>query len=228
MILGQLDGPQEAGMVAAKLVSVIAQPVELENGVQASVSASIGIAMHPDDGSELDILLGKADAAMYQSKERGGNRFTFWDSADLVHQKDDAWIELGAQHEVGVEIIDAQHRKLAELCNTLHRSIRFGMADEVVAAQLAALMEYVKFHFRTEAQLMEQARYPGKKAHDQAHARLLMDASHFETLLHRGGDLFVLRSVKDWLIQHIETEDRALGEFLMQSGGVADEDFATI
>lgn len=57
-------------------------------------------------------------------------------------------------------------------------------------------------------------RYPGKKSHDRVHERLLLDASRFESLLNRGGDLFVLRSIKDWLVNHIETEDKVLGEFL--------------
>ena len=216
MILGQLESPHEAGLVAAKLVTVIAQLVALQNGEPASVTASIGIAMHPADGSEMDLLLGKADAAMYQSKERGGNRFTFWDSSSLEHRDDDNWIELGAEQLVGFERIDAQHRHLADLCNKLHLAIRAGMASDAVAAQLGELLEYVKFHFLSESRWMEQTRYPGKKSHDSAHARLLVDASHFETLLHRGGDLFVLRSIKDWLIEHIQTEDMALGAFLRQ------------
>jgi hemerythrin-like metal-binding protein len=90
------------------------------------------------------------------------------------------------------------------------------MASDAVAAQLGELLEYVKFHFLSESRWMEHTRYPGKKSHDSAHARLLVDASHFETLLHRGGDLFVLRSIKDWLIEHIQTEDMALGAFLRQ------------
>jgi diguanylate cyclase (GGDEF)-like protein/PAS domain S-box-containing protein/hemerythrin-like metal-binding protein len=216
MILGQLDSPQEAGLVAAKLVAVVGQPVALDNGELATVTASIGIAMHPANGSEMDLLLGKADAAMYQSKERGGNRFTFWDGASQEHRDADHWIELGAEQLVGFEPIDAQHRHLADLCNQLHQSIRAGMASNAVAAQLCELLEYVKFHFLSESRWMEQTRYPGKKSHDRAHARLLVDASHFENLLHRGGDLFVLRSISDWLVDHIQSEDMALGAFLRQ------------
>lgn len=214
VLLGQLESPQEAGLVAAKLVTAVAQKIDLINDGQVAVSASIGITMCPADGSELDVLLGKADAAMYQSKERGGNRFTFWDCSGLVPADDDVWIQFGPEHLVGHELMDEQHRKLVELGAQLHQSIRVGVASEVISAQLSQLLEFVQFHFTTESRLMERCRYPGKIAHDWAHARLLADAVHFETLLHRGGDVFVLRSIKEWLLKHIETEDKALGEYL--------------
>jgi diguanylate cyclase (GGDEF)-like protein/PAS domain S-box-containing protein/hemerythrin-like metal-binding protein len=214
VILGQLEGPQEAGLVAAKLLTSVAQSMGVSKEVQAAVSASIGISMHPADGSEMDILLGKADAAMYQSKERGGNRFTFWDGSRSQQPADNTWIEMADEHLVGFDEIDEQHRNLIHLGNKLHQSIRGGTPNEEVTQRLAELIEYVKLHFLTESRLMERYRYPGRKSHDRAHARLLVDASHFETLLNRGGDLFVLRSIKDWLVNHIQTQDKALGEFL--------------
>jgi hemerythrin-like metal-binding protein len=83
-----------------------------------------------------------------------------------------------------------------------------------IARRFTDLVEYTKFHFATEHQFMERYRFPGKKAHDLAHGRLLMDISHFNAMLHRGGDLFVLQSIKDWLLHHIQAEDKKLGEFL--------------
>jgi diguanylate cyclase (GGDEF)-like protein len=40
-------------------------------------TASIGIARIPEDGTTLDEVLGRADAAMYRAKARGGNRVEF-------------------------------------------------------------------------------------------------------------------------------------------------------
>ena len=214
LILGQLEDPQEAGLVAAKILTLVAQSIGVAKGIQAAVSASIGISMHSVDGSEMDILLGKADVAMYQSKERGGNRFTFWDDSRPEHSDNDTWIQMGAEHFVGFDEIDEQHRNLIGLGNKLQKSIRTGAPYDKITRQLTELIEYVKVHFMTESRLMERYRYPGKKSHDRVHERLLLDASHFESLLNRGGDLFVLRSIKDWLVNHIETEDKVLGEFL--------------
>ena len=214
VILGQLESPQEAGLVAAKLLTLVAQCIGVSKDIQAAVSASIGISMHPVDGSEMDILLGKADVAMYQSKERGGNRFTFWNDSRPDHSDNDTWIQMGVEHFVGFDEIDEQHRNLIDLGNKLQKSIRTGAPYDEITRQLTELIEYVKVHFMTETRLMERYRYPGKKSHDRAHEGLLLDASHFESLLNRGGDLFVLRSIKDWLVNHIQTEDKVLGEFL--------------
>jgi hemerythrin-like metal-binding protein len=170
--------------------------------------------MYPTDGSEMDILLGRADTAMYQSKDRGGSRFTFWEDSAVEGSGDDAWIQWSSGQLVGFDQIDEQHRALVELCNKLHKSIRAGMTNDDIARQMGELIAYVRFHFLTESSLMDRYRYPRKESHDKAHARLLMDISHFEALLHRGGDLFVLRSIKDWLVAHIQTEDKELGEYL--------------
>ncbi len=42
------------------------------------IAASVGIAVHPEDGAELDTLLRNADAAMYHAKDRGKNGYQFY------------------------------------------------------------------------------------------------------------------------------------------------------
>lgn len=54
------------------------RPFEIK-GHRLQVSASIGIAMYPDDGESFDELLKNADTAMYQSKSAGRNTFRFFD-----------------------------------------------------------------------------------------------------------------------------------------------------
>jgi diguanylate cyclase (GGDEF)-like protein/hemerythrin-like metal-binding protein len=218
IILGELDGPHEAVPVAAKVLAALAQPIALSKGRQASVSASIGISMHPVDGSEVDILLDRADAAMYQSKHCGGNRFTFWGSSMSGHSDEGPWLQLGPELLVGVDEIDLQHGHLIDLGNRLHDSITGGWPRDAIKRQLADLIDYVKFHFLTECRLMQRYGYPGKPLHEKAHASLLADASQFDALLDQGGDRLVLHLIKDWLVTHIETQDKALGEFLNQTG----------
>jgi len=67
-----LEGGQ-ALTVAEKILASFGQPFDLD-GVHLHVQPSIGIANHPDHGSEADHLLGHADAAMYLAKKSGGNR----------------------------------------------------------------------------------------------------------------------------------------------------------
>ena len=61
--------------------AALAQPLELDS-LTLHPSASIGIALHPGDGSDIEALLRNADLAMYRAKLAGGNGFRFY-STDM-------------------------------------------------------------------------------------------------------------------------------------------------
>ncbi|MCW2473981.1 MULTISPECIES: EAL domain-containing protein [unclassified Symbiopectobacterium] len=69
-------GMGQVGDRVEQLQSVLAEPMLLL-GTSVSISASVGIAMFPTDGRDLDTLLHRADMAMYQAKSggRGQSRF---------------------------------------------------------------------------------------------------------------------------------------------------------
>ncbi|MFN9585796.1 MAG: putative bifunctional diguanylate cyclase/phosphodiesterase, partial [Pseudomonadaceae bacterium] len=67
--------------VAEQILSSLARPFVLE-GREFFVTASIGIALAPQDGSELSQLMKNADTAMYHAKEHGKNNFQFY-QADM-------------------------------------------------------------------------------------------------------------------------------------------------
>ena len=68
-------------LLASKLLAAIAEPMPLY-GHEVSVTASIGIAVFPDDGDDVSTLLANGDIAMYRAKALGHNRATEY-SADL-------------------------------------------------------------------------------------------------------------------------------------------------
>jgi diguanylate cyclase (GGDEF)-like protein len=70
----------EAADVAAKLCAALAESFVLD-GVVLHSSASIGIALFPEDGADLTALLRKADIAMYRAKA-SGNGHCFYDDAN--------------------------------------------------------------------------------------------------------------------------------------------------
>ncbi len=71
VLLSGIHGPSDAELVAARMLKTIGQPVEIA-GQSLTPSASIGIALYPDDGHSTDELRKRADAALYAAKGGGG------------------------------------------------------------------------------------------------------------------------------------------------------------
>jgi diguanylate cyclase (GGDEF)-like protein len=68
------SGAESAKTVAAKLVALLSAPYRLHE-LEIRVSASIGIAIFPDSAGSSASLLERADAAMYEAKKSGKNRY---------------------------------------------------------------------------------------------------------------------------------------------------------
>lgn len=66
-----------AAHVAQRLLAALVRPIRFGK-YSAALSASIGIAIYPDDSDDLDSLMQYADGAMYQAKHRGRNQFQFF------------------------------------------------------------------------------------------------------------------------------------------------------
>ena len=74
VILPDLNQPEDAAQVAEKILECVSQPVAA-GGTVIEISVSIGIAVYPHDGSDLDTLLRNADDAMYRAKKAGRNGY---------------------------------------------------------------------------------------------------------------------------------------------------------
>lgn len=70
IVLESVDEPASAQLLAQRLLSVIVQPVSVGQ-LSLRVSASIGIAISPEDGDSVQELLQRADMALYEVKRRG-------------------------------------------------------------------------------------------------------------------------------------------------------------
>ena len=76
VILSNVRTPDNIKHVANKIIEAIASPFIL-NGKECSVSVSIGISLHPDNGETAAQLVKIADAAMYLAKHSGKNCYRF-------------------------------------------------------------------------------------------------------------------------------------------------------
>lgn len=75
-VLPQCDAERVTGIIE-RLQEQLAEPLVLADNTLA-ISASIGIAMFPADGRDMETLLHRADMAMYQAKSSGRGRFSFF------------------------------------------------------------------------------------------------------------------------------------------------------
>lgn len=77
VVLAALRRPEHVSRAAQRVAAVVAKPMILE-GLEVSVTASIGISICPSDDTDVEALIRNADAAMYTAKARGGNTFCFF------------------------------------------------------------------------------------------------------------------------------------------------------
>lgn len=77
IILNDIKTMDDVSLIVEKLLVETQKPIILERHTLAS-SISIGIALYPNDGDNFETLLQKADTAMYQAKENGGNTYCFF------------------------------------------------------------------------------------------------------------------------------------------------------
>ncbi|HEU4460056.1 MAG TPA: diguanylate cyclase [Methylibium sp.] len=71
VLVPEVSSVVDAGFISEKLLAAVAQPLAMR-GEALAVTASVGIALYPEDARDEEALLDCADAAMYGAKARGG------------------------------------------------------------------------------------------------------------------------------------------------------------
>ncbi|MGE7920208.1 EAL domain-containing protein [Viridibacillus sp. NPDC093762] len=75
--LTNIHHPREAVHLAEMIIQLLEQPFAVEDQ-NLYVSTSIGISIYPHDGDDTEVLLTKADKAMYFAKQNGRGQFSFY------------------------------------------------------------------------------------------------------------------------------------------------------
>jgi len=125
-------------------------------------------------------------------------------------------IEWKAEYEIGIALIDKQHKQLVNVINRLGEQGSGGM----IAYVIDELDIYVKEHFRAEEDLMRKAGYPDFAAHKDEHRGFEEWLSAVRQSFAVGGSSshMLASSVNDflrgWLINHILKSDMAYIPYL--------------
>jgi hemerythrin len=122
-----------------------------------------------------------------------------------------------SKYELGIPMMDEQHKRLFFLLTQLRQSVTGRLGREQVDTILQSLIVQTAEHLHTEEVLMTQMGFPDLPAHKTAHEKLL-SGLHGLDLRFKEGDasmaLLVTTFLGGWLRTHIALEDRAYATFL--------------
>ncbi len=92
ILLPNIRTPEDTAKVSQRILEELSKPF-LVSSHELNITGSLGIAMYPNDGADIDSLLQNADTAMYHAKVKGRNNFQFFDESMNVHIKERRSIE---------------------------------------------------------------------------------------------------------------------------------------
>jgi len=105
LVLNDIGGPQRAAHVAETVLQAISQEYVLGEHL-LHVSTSIGIAMFPADGADVDSLVKHADIAMYHAKQAGRDRYQFFGHEMNARVVQRSSLEKGLRHALADEQLE--------------------------------------------------------------------------------------------------------------------------
>jgi diguanylate cyclase (GGDEF)-like protein/hemerythrin-like metal-binding protein/PAS domain S-box-containing protein len=218
ILLHDVGDPADASQVAEKVIAALNKPFAL-SGRECRVGVSIGICLAPEDGDDMESLLSRADAAMYESKAQGKGTWTRF-RPELVSGKPVKvmFLEWREELAVGVPVIDEQHAQMAAVLNRIADAVKTGLEQDRIRALLEELVAITRHHFQTEERLMERFKYAGIEAHKQEHRKLVEELLSLQRQVDYTSSMLTLQSLKEWLTDHVTHADREFGEALASCG----------
>ncbi len=97
LILPPVSRRPEAANIAQSILDTLSQSFDLE-GFEVFLTSSIGMALYPEDGTDIDTLLKAANTAMKVAQQLGGNRFQLY-TADISEKSyDRLMLEMNLHH----------------------------------------------------------------------------------------------------------------------------------
>jgi hemerythrin len=128
------------------------------------------------------------------------------------------WTE---NYSVKIKEIDTQHKKLVDIINNLHDSMKAGKSKEVLGKILEELINYTGYHFKTEEDLFDKYGYPEKNTHKRQHGDLVDQVLKFKANFDNGKSVVsidIMNFLRDWLTQHIAGSDKKYSSYLNGKG----------
>jgi hemerythrin-like metal-binding protein len=125
------------------------------------------------------------------------------------------------EFSVGVEEMDAQHKKLLAMINRLIEEQHTLTDPKTVAELLTGMTDYAQEHFRAEEYLMAEYDYDRKTLQEKQHKEFIDKTVSFLSATNIGPNILsnaLLDYLGSWLVGHILTEDMQYKEFFRSKG----------
>ncbi|MCK9424662.1 MAG: bacteriohemerythrin [Ignavibacteriaceae bacterium] len=120
-------------------------------------------------------------------------------------------------YDIGIQVIDDQHKMLINIINDLYAANASGSAHLVMESIFKQLADYVHYHFSTEEDMFQQYGYPGAQAHIAEHDEFRDKIKNLQGENRSGNIILSLKTIdylKDWTINHILGTDREFSNFI--------------
>ncbi len=111
-----LQRPDEASALAARLVAIIAEPYELQ-GHHVVVGTSIGVTLSPQDATSADRLLKNADIALYRAKADGRGTYCFFEPDMDLRLQARRELEIDLRQALENQEFELHYQPLVSLCS---------------------------------------------------------------------------------------------------------------
>ena len=138
-------------------------------------------------------------------------------SREIPVSAETAMFQWTAAYAVGIQRIDAEHRRLFALAAKMQRAMLNGKGKTILEDLLTRLVEYTCCHFAREERLMERIRYPGYQQHRRQHEDLRSRVLAMRVRAASGEitmTIEVMQFLMEWLKRHIVASDRTIGDYM--------------
>ena len=120
------------------------------------------------------------------------------------------------EYNLGIPIIDEQHRGIVTIINSLHFEMQRNNTKDILTSIIDMMNDYTHIHFFLEESFLEKIDFPNVKRHHELHRDLsfkLTDAGR-KSMLDKDPYKF-MDFLKSWWINHICSEDLAYRNYLI-------------
>jgi hemerythrin-like metal-binding protein len=213
VLLPRVGSRGEAAGPAARMAATLADAT----GPKARAAGNalrFGVAAYPDDAPTPELLLEQAIGALRIAAPSHG-AIAFAPSAPVREPPE--LVRWSARYEVGIDVIDGQHRQLLELINRLGDDLAAGRDFDQLVESLKELVRYTEHHFATEERLMDEIG-AGAERHRAEHRGLIDGLMRYTVSLDAEGVSRSSRFLQDWLFHHIDEVDRPFAALLRGRG----------